>query len=434
VEKIVIKEGGRRRINGSLNVSGAKNSALPILAACILTEESVLLRHVPHLLDVTTMINILMTMGAHITVDEQYGIEINSRDINRYHAPYALVRTMRASFMVLGPLLSRFGEAEVALPGGCAIGSRPVDFHLQALEKMGASFVMEGGYVKGKVKGKSLVGADIHFPISSVGSTENIMMAAVLAKGRTRIFNAAKEPEVIDLANFLKHLGANISGEGTDCICIEGVSSLKGGEYRVISDRLEAGTFLLAAVVTGGEIMLTDVDPKMLTSVIAHLRKASAEVLYGSNWIRLKMDRSCPKPVDIHTAAYPGFPTDLQAQWVVLNALADGDSVVCEQLFENRFMHVQELQRMNADLQVRQNKVMIRGRKQLLGAPVVATDIRASASLVLAGLAAVGETVISEVHLIDRGYEAIEAKLMQLGVENVHRERSYKIQRETENC
>lgn len=416
MEKLIIK--GNHPLSGEIKISGAKNAALPLLAASLLSNSSIQLRNIPHLQDVTTIVSLLGQMGVRITLDERTNIEVNSNTLNSFHAPYDLVRTMRASILVLGPLLARFGEAEVSLPGGCAIGTRPVDQHLKGLQAMGAHIAIENGYIKAKAK--KLQGTTIVMDLVTVTGTENIMMAAVLAQGQTIIHNAAREPEVEDLANFLTALGAKISGAGTSTITIEGVSHLGGGSYHVLPDRIETGTYLAAAVITSGKIKLKNTRPDLLESVLVKLEEAGAFIDTGPDWILLDMKGHRPRAINISTAPYPAFPTDMQAQMMAVNSVATGTGVVTETVFENRFMHVQELQRMGAHIALKGNTAICVGIDHLHGAPVMATDLRASASLVLAGLAAKGETAINRIYHIDRGYECIEEKLAQLGAQ-IHR-------------
>ncbi|HQW58221.1 MAG TPA: UDP-N-acetylglucosamine 1-carboxyvinyltransferase [Gammaproteobacteria bacterium] len=410
--KLIISGGAP--LKGEIRISGAKNSVLPILAASLLAGEPVEISNVPHLNDVTTMMELLGQFGAKLTVDENLTIEVDARSVNNYHAPYDLVRTMRASIVVLGPLLARFGEALVSLPGGCAIGSRPVDLHVQGLQAMGAEITIENGYIKAKAP-KRLHGAAILFDTVTVTGTENLMMAATLAEGTTILKNAAREPEVQDLANFLNVLGAKVSGAGTDTITIEGVPALGGGQYRVVPDRIETGTYLVAAAITRGSIKTKNTKPELLEAVLQKLSEAGADIQRGEDWISLDMHGRQPKAVNIKTAPFPGIPTDMQAQFTALNAVSDGTGVITETIFENRFMHVQELCRMGADIVVSGNTAICRGVFELTAAPVMATDLRASASLVLAALIAKGETIVSRIYHIDRGYECIEEKLMQLG-------------------
>ena len=416
MEKLIIK--GNIPLNGEIKISGAKNAALPILAATLLSGAPVHISNIPHLQDVTTIVSLLGQMGVRITLDERSSIEVNAERLVSFHAPYELVRTMRASVLVLGPLLSRFGEAEVSLPGGCAIGTRPVDQHLKGLQAMGAEIEIENGYIKARAK--RLVGATIVMDIITVTGTENIMMAAVLAKGQTIIHNAAREPEVEDLANFLNALGAKVRGAGTSTIVIDGVDELGGGSYHVMPDRIETGTYLAAAVITRGKIKLKNTRPDLLESVLLKMEETGALIDTGSDWILLDMKGNRPRSVNLSTAPYPAFPTDMQAQMMAVNTVAEGTGVITETVFENRFMHVQELQRMGASIALKGNSAICTGTDKLHGAPVMATDLRASASLVLAGLAASGETTINRIYHIDRGYECIEEKLAQLGA-RIHR-------------
>ena len=410
--KLIIS--GGEPLKGEVRISGAKNSVLPILAASLLAKKPVVIGNVPHLHDVTTMMELLGQFGAKLTVDERLTIEVDTSPIDQYYAPYELVRTMRASILVLGPLLTRFGEAVVSLPGGCAIGPRPVDLHIRGLQQMGAEIAIENGYIKAKVS-QRLQGAHILFDTVTVTGTENLMMAAVLAEGTTVLNNAAREPEVQDLANFLNLLGAQISGVGTDTITIEGVESLGGGEYWVVPDRIETATYLVAAAITRGAIKVRNTYPELLEAVLQKLEEAGADIQRGVDWISLNMHGNQPKAVDIRTAPFPGFPTDMQAQFTALNAVSQGTGIITETVFENRFMHVQELRRMGADIGVSGNTAICRGVGELTAAPVMATDLRASASLVLAALVAKGETIVDRIYHIDRGYECIEEKLMQLG-------------------
>ena len=411
MDKLIIR--GGTPLTGEVNISGAKNSALPILAAALLAEKPVKIANVPHLHDVTTTMELLGRMGLSLTVDEKMTVEVDSASINNFFAPYELVKTMRSSILVLGPLLTRYGRAEVSLPGGCAIGARPVNLHLQGLEAMGAELSVESGYIKAKTKG--LRGAEIVLDMVTVTGTENLLMAATLAKGITIIKNAAREPEVVDLANFLKKMGAIIEGAGSDTIKIQGVSSLSGAEYRVLPDRIETGTFLAAIAMTGGKGKLKRTRPDLLGSVLSKLREAGCKIDTGEDWIELNMVGRELRAVDIHTAPYPGFPTDMQAQFTALNCVAKGSATVTESVFENRFMHVLELQRMGADVRLEGNTVVTKGSGSLTAAPTMATDLRASASLVLAGLTAAGETEVDRIYHIDRGYETIEEKLSKLG-------------------
>ena len=417
MDKLII-EGGHQ-LSGSLKASGAKNSALPILASALLLEGTLTLSNIPHLKDVTTMIEVLGSMGANITLDEEMNLEIDTSNLTNQIARYELVKTMRASVLVLGPLLAKFGKAEVALPGGCAIGSRPINLHIDCMKKLGADVVTEGGYIKAKAD-KGLKGAEILFDTISVTGTENAIMAAVLAEGTTIIKNAAREPEVNDLINCLNKMGAHIDGEGSKEITIQGVKELKPTTYKVMPDRIETATYLTAVTMTGGDISIKNSMPKTLDSVLDKLKAAGAKIKIEKDSIHLKMDGSI-KPVNISTAPYPLFPTDMQAQFISLNTVADGQSSVVETIFENRFMHVQELIRMGGDISLSGNTAIIKGKKgSLHSAPVMATDLRASASLVLAGLVARGETKIDRIYHIDRGYERIEEKLNSLGA-NIER-------------
>ena len=400
-------------LRGSIAVSGAKNAVLPILMASLLTDQPCRLKNVPHLKDVTTTIELLAQMGAEVGLADQLTIELDTAGVTHQEAPYDLVKTMRASILVLGPLLGRFGKARVSLPGGCAIGARPVDQHLRGLTALGAEVHVEGGYIVAEAR--QLKGARIVLDTATVTGTENIMMAAVMADGVTRIENAAQEPEVVDLAHCLNSMGADIEGAGSNTIVIHGGKPLSGYDYVVLPDRIETGTFLVAAAMTGGYITVRRTAPNTLDSVLQKLDQAGAEINTGDDWIDLDMHGRRPKAVDVTTAPYPGFPTDMQAQFTALNAIAEGTGVVRETVFENRFMHVLELQRLGADMRLEGNAVIIRGQPRLTGAPLMATDLRASASLVLAGLVAEGKTVIDRVYHIDRGYENIEEKLGQLG-------------------
>ena len=412
MDKLIIT--GGVCLNGEIRISGAKNAALPILAASILTHKPVTLCNVPHLNDVTTTMDLLGRMGVNLLVDEKMNIGIDASKTNHFFAPYELVKTMRASILVLGPLLSRYGEAKVSLPGGCAIGSRPVDIHLRGMRALGANIAVEDGYIIANVR-KRLVGTKLVLDKVTVTGTENLMMAATLAKGQTVIKNAAREPEVVDLANFLNILGAKITGAGTDTITIEGVEELSSGRYTVLPDRIEAGTFLIAAALTGGRIKIKDVRPVLLEAILMKLKKVGAHIECGDDYVLLDMQKQRPFAVDVTTEPYPGFPTDMQAQMIALNSVAEGTGTITETVFENRFMHVGEMQRMGADITLRGNTAVCRGIKKLKAAPVMATDLRASASLVLAGLVADGETTVHRIYHIDRGYECIEEKLAQLG-------------------
>ncbi|VAW52425.1 UDP-N-acetylglucosamine 1-carboxyvinyltransferase [hydrothermal vent metagenome] len=400
-------------LDGNVRISGAKNAVLPILAATLLADGPATIENVPHLHDVTTTVELLGCMGVMVSIDEKLSVEVDSSTIENYTAPYHLVKTMRSSILVLGPLLARFGEAEVSLPGGCAIGSRPVDLHIKGLQDMGAEIDVSNGYIHAKAS--RLKGTRLVMDIVTVTGTENLMMAAALADGETIIENAAREPEVIDLANFINAMGGKISGAGTDTITIEGVEKLNGTRYRVLPDRIETGTYLVAAAITGGKIMVKDTDPKLLDAVIDKLRESGAKLEVGDDWISLDMEGKRPKAVSIRTAPYPAFPTDMQAQFAALNTIAEGTATVVETVFENRFMHVQELKRMGADIEIEGNTAIIRGVDALTSAPVMATDLRASASLIIAGLVASGETEVQRIYHIDRGYENIEEKLALLG-------------------
>jgi UDP-N-acetylglucosamine 1-carboxyvinyltransferase len=397
---------------GEIAVSGAKNAALPILTAALLTDEPLTVANVPHLRDVTTMLDLLSGMGVTVSMDEKLGVELAARRIVEPVAPYELVKTMRASVLVLGPLTARCGEARVSLPGGCAIGLRPVDQHIKGLQAMGAELAIEHGYIS--VRAKRLQGARICMDIITVTGTENIMMAATLARGTTVIENAAREPEVTDLANCLIAMGARVQGAGTDVITIEGVERLHGASHRVMPDRIETGTFLAAAAATGGDIKLTGARPDILDSVLEKLREAGARVETGADWIELRTNGAL-NAVNLRTSPYPAFPTDMQAQFMALNSVARGTALVTETIFENRFMHVQELKRLGADIEVEGNTAVVKGVTHLDGATVMATDLRASASLVLAGLIARGATTVDRVYHLDRGYERIEEKLSRLG-------------------
>ncbi len=413
MEKLISKGGSR--LVGEIRISGAKNSALPILAASLLTEEPLLIGNLPHLQDITTTMELLGCMGLTLTVGDRLQVEVDSRTISDFSAPYELVKTMRASILVLGPLLARFGKADVSLPGGCAIGTRPVDMHLNGLSAMGAQIEVVGGYIRATASG--LRGADIVFDKVTVTGTENLIMAATLADGVTTLRNAAREPEVVDLVKCLKKMGADISGEGTETIIIRGVSSLTGTSYNILPDRIETGTYLTAAAMTGGHVKLKDTRPDLLEIVLAKLREAGATIKTGQDWIELSMGENNLRAVSIQTSPYPGFPTDMQAQFTALNCVAKGVGTIKESVFENRFMHVQELQRMGANVTVEGNSVLTTGVERLTGAPLMATDLRASASLVLAGLVGDGETIVDRIYHIDRGYETIEEKLTNLGAD-----------------
>lgn len=413
MDKLIIT--GGTQLSGELRIAGAKNAALPILAAALLSEEPVTIGNIPHLHDITTTMQLLGQMGVRLTIDEKMNIEVDCCEINKFEAPYELVKTMRASILVLGPLLARYGQACVSLPGGCAIGTRPVDIHLDALLKMGAEIKVEGGYIHAKAS--RLKGCRLVLEKVTVTGTENLLMAAVLAEGTTIIENAAKEPEVSDLAHFLNAMGAKIIGIDTDVLVIEGVEKLdkKDLYYKILPDRIETGTYLVAAAITRGKIKVKDVRPATLDAVLDKLTEAGAEITIGEDWIELDMHGQRPKAVNIRTAPYPAFPTDMQAQFTAMNAVADGVGVITETVFENRFMHVQEMQRMGANIQLESNTAICTGQKKLTGAPVMATDLRASASLVLAGLVAEGDTLVDRIYHIDRGYDHIEEKLAQMG-------------------
>jgi UDP-N-acetylglucosamine 1-carboxyvinyltransferase len=409
--KIVIS--GGEPLNGDVWISGAKNAVLPILAATLLADEPVTIGNVPHLHDVTTTMELLGQMGVQLTIDERMHIHVDPRTANRYFAPYDLVKTMRASILVLGPLVARFGEADVSLPGGCASGSRPVNLHIRGLQALGAEVTVENGYIKARAK--RLRGARIVMDLVTVTGTENIMMAATLARGTTVIENAAQEPEVVDLANCLNAMGAKVEGAGTSTIVIDGVERLHGTNYDVLPDRIETGTFLVAGAITGGRVMAKRARPKTLDSVLLKLEEAGAEINTGEDWIEVNMRGRRPQAVDVTTAPYPAFPTDMQAQFTALNSVAEGTGTIVENVFENRFMHVHELERLGADIRLEGNTAVITGVREMSGAPLMATDLRASACLVLAGLVAKGDTTVDRIYHIDRGYECIEEKLGTLG-------------------
>ncbi|MDF1582856.1 MAG: UDP-N-acetylglucosamine 1-carboxyvinyltransferase [Methyloprofundus sp.] len=413
MDKLLIT--GGKKLAGELIVSGAKNAALPILAATLLSDTPVTIGNIPHLHDITTTMELLGCMGVQLSIDEKLNIEVNSSTINKLEAPYELVRTMRSSILVLGPLLARFGQADVSLPGGCAIGARPVNIHLDGLAKMGADIKVENGYIHAKAT--RLKGCRLVLEQVTVTGTENLLMAATLAEGTTIIENAAREPEVNDLAHFLNKMGAKISGIGTDVLTIAGVERLgvKDLHYDVLPDRIEAGTYLVAAAITRGKIKLKKIQPHLLDAVLAKLEEAGAEITTGADWIELDMHGKRPKAVSIRTAPFPAFPTDMQAQFTAMNAIAEGVSTITETVFENRFMHVQEMQRMGANIKLESNTAICTGVEKLTAAPVMATDLRASASLVLAGLVGEGETLVDRIYHIDRGYDHIEEKLSQLG-------------------
>ena len=411
MEKLLIKGGSS--LSGTINCSGAKNAALPMIASTILCDEKVTLKNLPYLQDITTMFELLGSMGSDILLDENMNFTISSYDLKDTEARYELVKTMRASILVLGPLIAKYGNARIALPGGCAIGSRPVNYHLDALKQMGAKIVLKNGYIEASAK--KLIGADIKFEGITVTGTENIMMAATLAKGETVISNAAREPEIVDLADMLNSMGAKIFGAGSDKIIVQGVDKLNGTEFDIPADRIEAGTYLAAAAVTNGEVKVEGINPDRLMNVIDKLKIAGASIELTKNSISISMTQDCPNPVDITTAPFPEFPTDMQAQFSVINAIAKGTSNIYETVFENRFMHILELNRMGCDIQVNGNHAIIKGVKSIYGAEVMATDLRASASLILAGLCAKGETVVDRIYHIDRGYDRIEEKLNYLG-------------------
>jgi UDP-N-acetylglucosamine 1-carboxyvinyltransferase len=411
VDKLQIQ--GGVPLEGEVRISGAKNAALPILAATLLAEGTVSVGNVPHLQDVTTMIELLGRMGVSVTIDDKMRVEVDAGSIREHVAPYELVRTMRASILVLGPLLARFGKADVSLPGGCAIGARPVNIHVDGLQQLGADILIENGYIRARAS--RLRGARLVLETVTVTGTENLLMAAALAEGETIIENAAREPEVVDLADFLNAMGANIRGAGTDTIVIQGVERVLGASYDVLPDRIETGTYLVAGAITGGRVRVNVTRPDHLDAVVAKLRQAGAKVDVGDSWIALDMRGQRPRAVDIRTAPYPAFPTDMQAQFAALNTVAEGVGAVTETIFENRFMHMLEMRRLGADIRIEGSTAIIRGVPKLTAAPVMATDLRASASLVLAGLIAQGATEIHRIYHIDRGYECIEEKLEQLG-------------------
>ncbi|WP_196141132.1 UDP-N-acetylglucosamine 1-carboxyvinyltransferase [Aliikangiella sp. G2MR2-5] len=405
---------GGKKLDGCIRNSGAKNAALPILMSTLLADGVTSIGNVPHLNDVTTTLELLGILGCSMTLDEKMTVEIDTTNIHSFEAPYELVKTMRASILVLGPLLARFGKADVSLPGGCAIGSRPVDLHIKGMRAMGAEIDVTDGYVKARAP-EGLKGARVFMDTVSVTGTENILMAATLAKGTSIIENAAREPEVVDLANCLIAMGAKISGAGTDIITVEGVERLSGCHHNVLPDRIEAGTYLVAAAITGGRVKIRDTDPEIMESVLLKLEEAGATITTGPDWVELDMEGKRARSVNITTAPYPGFPTDMQAQFTALNAVAEGTGVIIETIFENRFMHVSEMQRMGADMTIQGNTAICKGVEHLSSAQVMATDLRASASLVLAGLVAEGDTLVDRIYHIDRGYECIEEKLQLMG-------------------
>lgn len=417
MEKLLIKPGSP--LAGDVIISGAKNAALPILMSSLLTDSACTFENVPHLRDINTSIALLAELGVKSQRHDNQDLELDASKVDNYTASYDLVKTMRASILVLGPLLAKYGQANVSLPGGCAIGARPVNLHLEGLKKMGAIIDVDGGYVRASVEGK-LHGAHIFMDMVSVGATENLMMAATLAQGETVLENAAREPEIVDLANCLNAMGANVSGAGTDSIKIQGVERLQGCRYRVLPDRIETGTFLVAAAVTGGHIRCLNAAPETLDAVLSKLEAAGAEIKTGEDWIELNMHGKRPVSVNIKTAPHPAFPTDMQAQFVAMNCVAQGTSVVTETIFENRFMHVPELQRMGAKIDLETHSAVCNGVDSLKGAQVMATDLRASASLVIAGMVAQGETIVDRIYHLDRGYEKIELKLNKLGA-NIQR-------------
>ena len=413
--------GGGAVLKGEMRASGAKNSALKMLAAALLADEPVVISNVPHLRDITTMIELLASLGVEVVIDEKMNIEIHANTIKSFKAPYDLVKTMRASFNVLGPLLAHYGQAEVSLPGGCAIGPRPVDQHLRGLVELGANIEMSDGYVKATTNGR-LKGGHVCFDFSTVGGTEHIMMTAALAEGTTIMENCAREPEIVDLADFLNKMGAQVEGAGSDTITIHGVESLKGCSHRVIADRVETGTYLIAAAATGGRIKVRDANPEHLEVVIGKLKEAGAKIMQTEDMIELDMEGQRPQSVSLVTAPYPAFPTDLQAQIIAMNAVAEGASTIRETIFENRFMHVHEMNRMGAKIRLEGNNTIaiVEGVPRLTGAPVMANDLRASVSLVIAGLVADGDTIVDRIYHIDRGYEQVEEKLQSLGA-NIRR-------------
>jgi len=413
MDKLIIT--GGKSLSGDVRISGAKNAALPILAATLLAEGPMIIGNIPHLRDITTTMELLGRMGVDLTVDEKMYVEVDAGRLNNPFAPYELVKTMRASILVLGPLLARCGQADVSLPGGCAIGSRPVDLHIEGLRAMGAEITVEAGYIKARAN--RLKGVRLVLDIVTVTGTENLMMAATLADGVTLLENAAREPEVVDLANCLNAMGARISGAGTTTIRIEGVKSLRGTRYDVLPDRIETGTYLVAGAISGGRVRVRNTDPTLLDAVLQKLHEAGAQLEVGDDYVVLDMHGQRPKAVNVHTAPYPAFPTDMQAQFTALNSVAEGVGTITEAVFENRFMHVQELQRMGARIKLEGNTAICAGVPRLTGAPVMATDLRASASLVLAGLVADGETVVDRIYHVDRGYQDIEDKFAGLGAQ-----------------
>ncbi len=414
MDKLLIK--GGTPLRGDIRISGAKNSALPILAATLLAERPVTIANIPHLHDITTMIELLGCLGVRVVLDEKMRVEVDVSSVDNVTAPYELVKTMRASILVLGPLLARFGAANVSFPGGCAIGSRPVDLHLRGLEMMGAEVEIDGGYIRARAP-DGLKGTHIFLDTVTVGGTENLMMAAALASGTTVIENAAREPEIVDLANFINVLGGDVRGAGTDTLTIRGAEKLGGGRYTIMADRIETGTYLAAATATRGSVMLKNADPHTLEAVLLKLEETGARIETGDNWISLDMAGRRPKAVNLRTAPYPAFPTDMQAQLTAVNAVAEGVGAVTETIFENRLIQTHELNRMGAKITLQGNTAIVTGVEKLKGAPVMASDLRASASLVIAGLVAEGETLVDRIYHIDRGYECIEEKLQQLGAD-----------------
>ena len=414
MDRFIIRGGAR--LDGEIRISGAKNAALPILAATLLTPETVRIGNVPRLHDIATMIKLLSSMGIELHGDAQGEVLARAAQVTDFSAPYELVKTMRASILVLGPMLARFGRAHVSFPGGCAIGSRPIDLHLHGLQAMGAQIEIDGGYINASVEGR-LRGAHILFDKVTVGGTENLLMAACLADGRTVLENAAREPEIVDLAHCLQAMGARIAGAGTDTLIVDGVEQLAGCEYSVMPDRIETGTFLVAAAATRGRVRLLGTRSDTLEAVLVKLAETGARIEHGPDWIELDTGGRRPRAVSIRTAPYPAFPTDMQAQFTAMNAIAEGSSTVIETIFENRLIQVHEMNRMGAHIGVEGHTAIVEGMPSLKGAPVMASDLRASASLVIAGLVAVGETVIERIYHIDRGYECIEQKLQQLGAD-----------------
>lgn len=417
MDKLIITGSGP--LSGEIRISGSKNSALPILAATLLADTPMQVGNLPHLHDVTTMLALLRCMGVGVTIDEKLSVEVDNSTIKEYTAPYELVRTMRASILVLGPMLARYGEANVSFPGGCAIGSRPVDIHLRGLEAMGATIDVDQGYIRARSDGR-LKGAHFFMDTVTVGGTENLMMAAAVADGTTILENAAREPEVVDLANCLVAMGASIEGIGTDTLTINGVPSLSGCRYEVMPDRIETGTYLVAAAASRGRIKVKDTNEHMLEAVLLKLEEAGADITTGEDWIELDMHGKRPKAVSLRTAPYPAFPTDMQAQFMAMNAVAEGSGSVTETIFENRLIQIHELNRMGADIRLEGNTAFVQGVEKLKAAPVMASDLRASASLVIAGMVAEGETLVDRIYHIDRGYECIEEKLQLLGA-NIRR-------------